>query len=98
MFRQNNANMKQRKFTDDLSVSFELIERLSTKKRLLEHYLEKLKIERLEIVISADRGDSPPIFINDSITANPLQIRLMQLIEQEIETFKQQLAELQLDF
>jgi hypothetical protein len=90
--------MKQRKFTDDLSVSFELIDRLSTKKRILEHYLEKLKLERLEINISADRGELPPIFINDNLTANPLQLRIMQLIEQEIATFKQQLAELQLDF
>ncbi len=98
MFRQNNANMKQRKLTDNLSVSFELIDRLSTKKRLLEFYLEKLKVERLNIVISAERGNATPILINDSITANPLQLRIMQLIEQEIETFKQQLAELQLDF
>jgi len=90
--------MKQRKLTDDLSVSFELIDKLSTKKRILEHYLEKLKTERLEILITADRGELPPIYISDAVMANPMQVRIMQLIDQEIETFKSQLAELQLDF
>ena len=86
------------KFRDDLSIAFELIEQLTTKRDLLQHYLEKLKVERLEIIISADRGDNIPIYISDNLTANPLQVRIMGLIEQEIKTFNEQLAELQTDF
>jgi hypothetical protein len=90
--------MKQMQFRDDLQVAFKLIEQLETKRNLLGYYLEKLKAERLEFTISADRGELAPIVITDNLTANPLQVRLMQLIETEIETFNSQLAELKRDF
>ena len=90
--------MKQMQFRDDLTIAFRLIEQLKTRRDVLQKILENLKTERLNFTISADRGELPPYVITDNLTANPLQIRIMFLIETEIDTFNKQLAELQCDF